>query len=127
MSDESNVAGVSSGGQITPTAPTSPVSHDGTPGNSQTVEHQTTEGPAVQPVNTDGTNRRSDDDALVGHFVDVVAGEHKGRFGAFERVLKHDVETGYPAQALIRTRDEFNQLLAVAYKDLRPSSSHGGR
>lgn len=82
---------------------------------------------AVQPIITDGRNRRSDDDANVHGFVDVVAGEHKGRFGAIVQVLEHDAKTGYPARVLLRTRDEFNELLALAYSDVRNSLSHGGR
>lgn len=80
----------------------------------------------VQPVQLDGRNRRNDDDAILHSFVDVVDGDHKGRMGAFERVLEYG-ENGWPTKALVRTRDEFNELLAVAYDHLRPSRARGGR
>lgn len=96
-----------------------PMLGDSQPG-MQTVQVKT-----VAPVQVDGRNRRSDEDALVGHFVDVVDGDHAGRRGAFERVLKYG-EDGWPTQALVRSRDEFNELLTVAYKHLRPAHPYSG-
>jgi hypothetical protein len=98
------------------------VPSDGNPG----MPHLTSDQPAVQFVTPDGRNRRTDDDAKVGGFVDVVDGEHKGRFGAFERILEHGKD-GWPSKALVRTRDEFNELLVVPYEHLRDSVSKGGR
>jgi hypothetical protein len=79
-----------------------------------------------QPVRVDGRNRRNANDGLEGHFVDVVDGEHKGRFGAFTEVAEREKD-GYPKTILVRTRDEFNELLTVAYEHVRHSQSHGGR
>lgn len=80
----------------------------------------------AQPVKVDGRNRRSDDDALEGYFVDVVSGYRQGSFGSFERVLKYGKD-GYPTQILVRTRDEDNELISVAYRDVRPAKRGGGR
>lgn len=80
----------------------------------------------IQPVQVDGRNKRSDDDAILHSFVNVVDGDHQGRMGAFERVLEYG-EDGWPKRALVRTRDEFNELLSVAYDHLRPAGTHGGR
>lgn len=83
--------------------------------------------PVVQPVQVDGRNRKSDEDGLEGHFVNVVDGEHKGRLGAFVSVVEREAD-GYPKQILVRTRDEYNQLLSVAYKHVRHAGDyHGGR
>lgn len=98
------------------------VPSDGNPG----MPHLTSDQPAVQFVTPDGRNRRTDEDAKVGGFVDVVDGEHKGRWGAFLRIVKHGAD-GWPEQALVRTRDEFNEDLVVPYEHLRDSVSKGGR
>ena len=66
------------------------------------------------------------DAGIVGHFVDVVAGEHEGRRGSLDKVLKHAAD-GTPEDVLIRTRDEFNELLAIPYKNVRHAHYHGGR
>jgi hypothetical protein len=83
--------------------------------------------PSAQPVQVDGRNRKAGDDGLEGHFVNVVAGEHAGRVGAFIKVLEREAD-GFPKQILVRTRDEFNQLLSVAYADVKHAGDyHGGR
>lgn len=87
------------------------------------VENQ----PAATPVVVDNHTARSDDDAHFGSFVDVVDGEHKGRVGAYFHTVDHDPKTGYPLHILVRTRDEFNHLIEVAYKHVRPSKFTGGR
>lgn len=79
-----------------------------------------------QPIKVDGRTRRSDDDGLEGGFVDVVDGEHEGRFGSFFRVLQHAAD-GYPKLILVKTRDAENELLSVAYAHVRPSKRGGGR
>jgi hypothetical protein len=70
--------------------------------------------------------KRSDDDAVLGSFVDVVDGEHQGRFGHFFDVADSE-QGGFPKTVLVRTRDEFNEVLRVLYKHLRPSRRAGGR
>lgn len=82
--------------------------------------------PVVPAVVVDNHTARSDDDALHGGWVDVVSGEHAGRFGAYVATVSND-RTGYPEQIIIRTRDADNLLLEVAYSDVRPSDSNGGR
>lgn len=79
------------------------------------------------PIKVDNRSRRSDRDALEGHFCDVVSGEHQGRFGSFDRVSQFNAETGYPERILIVTRDANNELLEVPYEDVRPSERSGGR
>lgn len=74
-----------------------------------------------------GVQRRSDEDALLGSWVDVVGGEYQGRFGAFVSTVEHDAQTGYPLLVLVRTRDADNLLIEVAYQDIRPSARNGGR
>lgn len=74
----------------------------------------------VQPVRVDGRNRRSDNDALEGGFCQVVDGRFKGRKGVFVSVTKHDPNTGYPTQVVVRTRDNEYQHLSVPYSSIRP-------
>lgn len=81
---------------------------------------------AVPPIQVDGRNRRHGDDGLEGGFVRIATGENAGRVGAFLRVLEHDLD-GYPKKILVRTRDEFDQLLEVLYKDVVATNYHGGR
>ena len=82
---------------------------------------------AAPPVRVDNRTRRSDEDAIEGAFVDVVAGEYKGRRGAFASVLESDPKTGYPTLILVRTRDADNLLIPVKYADVRPTEYTGGR
>jgi hypothetical protein len=82
--------------------------------------------PPAAAVVVDNHTARSDDDAHLGSWVDVVSGEYTGRFGAYVSTVSSD-STGYPEQVIIRTRDADNLLLEVAYSDLRPSDSNGGR
>lgn len=60
-------------------------------------------------------DRRRDEDAVLGHFVNVVSGEHKGRYGVFIDV-ESDGET-----AIVRTRDAENDTFSVPISDLRPA------
>lgn len=70
--------------------------------------------------------RRSDEDAILGSFVDVVDGEHQGRFGHFFDVVESD-SNGFPVTALVRTRDSRSDVLSLPYESLRPSERAGGR
>jgi hypothetical protein len=92
-----------------------------------TAKKKTETAPPADPVEVDNHNRRSDDDALYGSFVDVVSGDHEGRRGAYEQTLSHDAKTGYPATILVRTRDAQNEGLVVNYGDVRTSEYTGGR
>lgn len=73
-------------------------------------------------VFVDNHGARSDDDALEGHFVRVVSGEHKGVYGALVDVLTRG-EDGYPDKCLVRQRDPAGDkdLVGVDYVDLRPA------
>lgn len=80
----------------------------------------------VTPV--DNRARRSDDDATLGSFVDVVDGEHAGRRGVFASVVSHLKKDGYPERVLVHTRDARNEFLSVLYKHVRPAKDYvGGR
>ncbi len=84
----------------------------------------------VPAVTVDNTTRRSDDDALEGSFVRVIAGEHAGTVGAYLSTLEHDATTGYPTLVLVRNRDHAGDvdLFAVPYTDVRPAVGfNGGR
>lgn len=74
----------------------------------------------------DGTNRRNGDDGLLGCFVKVARGDHAGRVGVYQETLEHD-RSGLPKLILVRTRDEFNELLTVLHKDVVSTSYAGGR
>ncbi len=54
---------------------------------------------------------------VLGHFVDVVDGEHKGRYGVLQSV---DETEKY---GVVRTRDARTDLLNVEVKDLLPAQS----
>jgi hypothetical protein len=82
----------------------------------------------VAPVTmVDSRTRRSEDDAMLGSWVDVISGPDQGRFGAYVDTVHHDPQTGYPSVILIRSRDARNELLEVSYSDVRPSERTGGR
>lgn len=74
-----------------------------------------------EPIRVDGRNRRSDEDGLEGHFVQVVAGDHQGLFGTFEEVVEAG-EDGYPETILVTPRTAPNDRVEVAYKDVRPAA-----
>jgi hypothetical protein len=82
--------------------------------------------PPSQTVGVNNYNRRSGEDAILGTWVDVVSGEHQGRFGAYEDTSTWG-DDGYPDEVLIRSRDSRNELLLVKYSDVRPSERNGGR
>ncbi len=78
------------------------------------------EGPVEALIEIEG------EPGLEGHFVDVVSGEHDGRCGTFAKVLETHKD-GSPKTILIRTRDANDELLPVAYKDVRHTTYKGGR
>lgn len=80
----------------------------------------------AQPVVVDNLTKRSDDDTLLGGWLDIVSGEYSGRFGTYVATVSHD-GSGYPEQIVVRTRDADNLLVEVAYSDTRPSPRNGGR
>ncbi len=79
-----------------------------------------TESPVEALVEIDG------EPGLEGHFVNVVSGEHDGRCGTFAKVLETHKD-GSPKTILIRTRDANDELLPVAYRDVRHTTYKGGR
>lgn len=117
-------APVASGPEVTP---------DPTPGSTPTTSPDVpapTTGdttPVAPPVIVNNYTVRSDDDALLGSWVDVISGPNQGRFGSYVDTVHHDKETGYPSVILIRSRDARNELLEVEYSDVRPSERTGGR
>lgn len=60
----------------------------------------------------------TDREAQLGHFVKVVEGPHKGRYGVYTTV--GDVVDGKPATAVVYTRDADAEGLVVQYSHLRP-------
>lgn len=126
VSEASSVpaAPVASGPEVTPD-PTP----GSTPSTSPDVPAPTTGDPVpvAQPVVVNNYTVRSDDDALLGSWVDVIGGPNQGRFGSYVDTVHHDPETGYPSVILIRSRDARNELLEVEYSDVRPSERTGGR
>lgn len=55
----------------------------------------------------------------LGGFVDVVDGEHAGRYGVYEETIAHNEKTGLPSVLRVRTRDANNELLIVDAADVR--------
>jgi hypothetical protein len=75
----------------------------------------------------DQFSQRDDSDPIQGHFVDVIAGEHEGRYGTFEEVATADPETGVPSTIVVRTRDDQHERLVVEYEDAVPARAGGRR
>jgi hypothetical protein len=83
----------------------------------------------------DNMSRRSDADALTGHFVTIDLGakgvkdgyknagieDHKGNFGVFVSAGELEPDTGIPVTALVRLRDETHSTVAVPYEALSPA------
>jgi hypothetical protein len=82
--------------------------------------------PGVAPVIVSNFTRRGDNDALLGGWVDIVSGPYQGRFGSYRDTAQVGSD-GYPSEIYVRTRDQHNELLVVAYSDVRPSERTGGR
>lgn len=72
------------------------------------------------PVVVDQRGRRSDLDALEGHFARMV----DGRLVVIEKVAARD-SSGYPVTVVVRTRDARNEVLTVPWTTLEPEGSHG--
>ena len=67
----------------------------------------------ADPVPTDP---QEDSEAKVGAFVDIVDGEHKGRYGVLEEAPDQD-------HCIVRTRDAASERLVVKYDELRPAEA----
>jgi hypothetical protein len=78
------------------------------------------------PIVVDNKTRRSGDDPLFGSWVDVVDGEHAGRFGYYVETVSHATD-GYPNVVAVQTRDADNIRIEVPYSAVRPSERNGGR
>lgn len=70
---------------------------------------------APTPIPPSINDVRGDDEAVLGHFVDVVSGEYKGRYGVFEE-LTGDV-------AVVRTRDNDSLRFSCKVSDLVPAEA----
>lgn len=90
--------------------------------------------PGVQGGFVDNMSRRSDHDALEGHFVSIDLNhsdiddelrESGGDYGVYLEPGDRDPKTGYPLTAVVRLRDSSNALVRVPYEALRPAV--GGR
>ena len=57
-----------------------------------------------------------DSEAKVGGFVDVVDGEHQGRYGVL-------IEAPDKDHCIVRTRDAATERLVVSYDQLRPAEA----
>lgn len=56
---------------------------------------------------------RGDDEAVEGHFVDVVSGDHEGKYGVF---LYAEGDT-----AVVKARDDLSDTFTTKITDLRPA------
>jgi hypothetical protein len=63
---------------------------------------------------------RSDADALTGHFVTVIGGEHEGVYGVLDFISAVDKD-GKPLEGIVVTRDENAMRIVVPYDQLRRS------
>jgi hypothetical protein len=76
-----------------------------------------------QPNLVDDSNRRSQNDVLMGHFAKVTGGEHAGRVCVTEQVVSYGSD-GFPDKVQVVTRDDANERLVVDYADLAPTKPH---
>jgi len=72
---------------------------------------------APVPVARTANDVREDSAPVVGHFVEVVSGPYKGRYGVFLE-LGQDGKT-----ATVRTRDSASERLTTSVSDLRPAKA----
>ncbi len=70
---------------------------------------------APTPVPPSLNDSRADDDAVLGHFVDVVSGPEKGAYGVFIEAQGDD--------AVVRTRDDDSRRFTTPIKNLVPAES----
>jgi hypothetical protein len=85
------------------------------PKNATTLPPSPVSGPVPPGLN----DRRADDEPVVGHFVEVTDGEHKGLFGTFTELA--ETEDTEP-QAVVVPRDNPLSRVTVPYADITPSS-----
>lgn len=71
---------------------------------------------AKKPDPLDDTNTQEDGQAVVGHFVKVIAGDHEGRYGVLIGDAAGDT-------VIVRTRDDDSARIVVKYTDLAPALS----
>jgi hypothetical protein len=69
-----------------------------------------------RPEPFDDLHTAEDEQAVPGHFADVISGPHEGRYGVILDATGKD-------EVILRTRDAAGEHLTVAYSDLRPASS----
>lgn len=84
------------------------------PASSLTVDQYLVADPRVQPTQ--------------GAFVDVVAGEHAGRYGGYVRTLTTKLNedgVSVPDQIIVKTRDDRHEELSVAWEDTRTAPPRG--
>ena len=77
---------------------------------------------APNPVPPSSNDRRADDQAIIGHFVEVTGGKEKGAYGVAIEVTDAD-KNGEPELVVVRTRDNDSRRIEVKYEDLVPASS----
>lgn len=71
---------------------------------------------ALTPAPFNDLNTQADEQVSPGDYVDVVAGPHKGRYGAI-------LDTAGVRNLIVRTRDEHGERIVVAYEDCRPAQA----
>lgn len=94
---------------------------------AEAIVQATQPAPVARAVVVNNFTRRSDEDAILGSWVEVVSGDYQGRKAAYLDDLTNDPETGYPQRVLLRTRDADHMLIDVDYADVRPADYRGGR
>jgi len=80
-----------------------------------------TPGPLVDPklqVQVDQYTKRSDDDALYGHFCRIVKGDHEGTVGVYAATLDRE-DDGWPKTIIVEPVGQANTMFQVPYKDVR--------
>lgn len=87
-----------------------------TTAKKQTVGETTAKEPEARVTDPKNPSRFINDQRgptapVLGHFVDIVSGEHKGRYGTFETVEGNE--------AVVRTRDAESERLNVKVSDLQ--------
>lgn len=93
--------------------------------SSATAKQQTPATPSAEipvgsPLPPLYPSRRSDTDALVGHFATVNKGDDQGRYGYVARVSKSDKD-GAPVEVIFHTRDARDEDIVVKFADLDPA------
>lgn len=81
------------------------------PKEETVVDPRVDAGPGAVPSTINDV--RADDEPVLGHFVEIVKGENKGRYGVFEEVFG---DTG-----VVRTRDADMLRLTCPLSDMVPA------